>query len=133
MCAPCGTVDGMAGDTEHGTLLGPRELIAGFDAAMRAGVAHQIVTHLPAGVSPSEVRQSFVEHIGGRRGACWQDLWDAWVDAGRGTVPVVVWRCDACRGRRIDLRTGRVCRTCAGRGSHRHTVQLPARHAPRPS
>jgi hypothetical protein len=119
-------------DTEDPVLLGPRELIASFDAALRAGVVRHLVRHLPAGVSPTEVRQSFVDRVGGRPAACWQDVWDEWVDTGRGQVQLTLWRCGTCRGRRFDMRTGKVCATCSGRGSFRHQVSVPANHAPRP-
>src|SRR5690606_6559662 len=113
--------------------LGPRELVGQFDAAMRDGVVARLVAHLPAGVSLTEVRDGFVDRVGGRPGACWQDVWDSWVAEGGGTVTFWVSRCETCRGRRVDVRRGRVCATCAGRGSHRHQVQVRAFPAPRPN
>lgn len=118
--------------SQDGDQLGARELLAQFDIAMRAGVVRHMVEHLPAGVAPIDVRQSFAEQLGARRAACWQDAWDAWVTHHRGAVPVTSSRCERCRGRRFDQRTGRICAVCCGRGVHRHTVRARVRLAPRP-
>jgi len=121
-----------------------RQLVAHFDTAVRAGVLHQLVTHLPSGVAPGDVRDAFVEHLRGTATShdaatshgtdgtvSWYDAWDAWVDIHRGRPPVTVGRCQSCRGRRIDMRMGRPCRTCCGTGRHRHVEHVAARHAPR--
>lgn len=122
----------MAEHPETAPLLGPRELIRSFDAACDRGVLRHLAVHFPFGVGYSEIRAGFVERVGSRPAACWQDVWDAWVEEGRGTVQVWVARCETCRGRRLDVRRGRVCATCMGRGSHRHPVRVQVRHAPRP-
>jgi hypothetical protein len=104
------------------------QLIAQFDQAMRHGALRHLVTRLPSGMTPSDVRQSFVDQLGRAPAASWQDAWNQWVGTS-GSVDVVAWRCGTCNGRRVDMRRGKVCATCHGRGSYRHTVKVRVRPA----
>ncbi|MDN5759106.1 MAG: hypothetical protein L0H59_11325 [Tomitella sp.] len=60
----------------------------------------------------------FRRWLGTHRGmwASWQDAWNMWARTSRGAtwLRYTPRRCPDCRGRRIDLRMGMVCRTCMG-------------------
>lgn len=96
----------------------------------------QVLVGLMPHEPDSEVRRAVASEVDRhprRANETWADAWNRVTGADpRQPGTMRVWltrRCPRCSGRRIDMRLGRVCFDCQGRGRTHQDVVVACRHA----